>query len=637
MDDVATEWKPGDPIDYIQPEIPEFEMPPYAGQRYQTMVPDTLDLAERARLAIHAMTENPNPQADYESYWAIKWTPVPTMTSDFHSSTMTPKFQESVVLDRIMSGSEQNLHVDRRWMEITLHMQGPDGLIYTPTGGRPWAFRLDPAHLAGTPNAGAGQTVVPFINGQFLRTMSLYAARDGSSFWNDPLRRAVDGLVALAIDAGDYAYYWPGPLYAEKAPPPDVKPQYQFHMTEMSLIFWGLLSAYRQISYEPALSLARKLIAFHRPTFFTPEGAYLTTQKGAWKSHVRGHARAVLAMAEYALLTDDQELLAFVVKSYEWARSRSEALTGYIPNLIPSPEWQQPVIEGDLDEGTDASFVDDSYNGCEIMGLVDLIAIALQLSEAGVADYWDDVDRWTRNMLAESQLLQTDWVYHLPGSARVSLQLEPGQTTERVAERNLGAWATNATPNDWYEGLIGSSEHLHGDGFVHGDTAAGGRGLYWIWQRILTYNQGKLNVNLLFNRASPWADVDSYIPYQGRVDVKVKQPADLAVRIPEWVAPREARVQVNGSERSLGWAGRYAQVGGVQPEDRVTLTFPIAERTDEVFIQKRKYTLVRRGNDVVAIYPRGRYYPFYQRDHYRSGEPRWRKVMRFLTDRRVDW
>lgn len=41
------------------------------------------------------------------------------MTSDFHSSTMTPKFQESVVLDRIMSGSEQNLHGDRRWMEIT--------------------------------------------------------------------------------------------------------------------------------------------------------------------------------------------------------------------------------------------------------------------------------------------------------------------------------------------------------------------------------------------------------------------------------------------------------------------------------------------------------------------------------------
>ena len=31
-------------------------MPPYAGQRYQTMVPDTRDLAERARLAIHAMT-----------------------------------------------------------------------------------------------------------------------------------------------------------------------------------------------------------------------------------------------------------------------------------------------------------------------------------------------------------------------------------------------------------------------------------------------------------------------------------------------------------------------------------------------------------------------------------------------------
>jgi len=32
------------------------------------MVPDTLDLAERAHLAIHGMTEPTDPQADYEVY-----------------------------------------------------------------------------------------------------------------------------------------------------------------------------------------------------------------------------------------------------------------------------------------------------------------------------------------------------------------------------------------------------------------------------------------------------------------------------------------------------------------------------------------------------------------------------------------
>ena len=35
----------------------------------------------------------------------------------------------------------------------------------------------------------------------------------------------------------------------------------------------------------------------------------------------------------------------------------------------------------------------------------------------------------------------------------------------------------------------------------------------------------RLSVNLLLNRASPWVDVDSHIPYEGRVDLKVKHGA----------------------------------------------------------------------------------------------------------------
>ena len=182
---METNWKPGDPIGYINPEIPDFAIPPYDGQRYEATVPDTLDLAERARLAIHAMTENPNPEADYEPYWGIVWTPVPRMRSDFVSPSITPKFQEAVYLDRIMSGSEQNLHVDRRWMEVTLKCQGPDGLMYTPTRGRPWAFRLRPTHYAGgdTINSDAEQLIRPVSNGQLLRTTSLYAVRDGGSLF----------------------------------------------------------------------------------------------------------------------------------------------------------------------------------------------------------------------------------------------------------------------------------------------------------------------------------------------------------------------------------------------------------------------------------------------------------------------
>ncbi len=41
---MATDWKPGDPIGYVRPEIPDFEMPDYQGERYEAMAPDTWTL-----------------------------------------------------------------------------------------------------------------------------------------------------------------------------------------------------------------------------------------------------------------------------------------------------------------------------------------------------------------------------------------------------------------------------------------------------------------------------------------------------------------------------------------------------------------------------------------------------------------
>jgi len=269
----------------------------------------------------------------------------------------------------------------------------------------------------------------------------------------------------------------------------------------------------------------------------------------------------------------------------------------------------------------------------------------LKLSEAGVADYWDDVDRWVRNMIAESQMLTAEWVYYLPGSKggeslRVDepVKTDVVRTNDRVAERNLGGWPTYALPHDWCE-----KDGRGTNGFLPCDTAWATRAIYGVWNRIVTHKDGKLKVNLLLNRASRWADVDSYIPYQGRVDIKIKKPVDLSVRIAEWVKSKDANVQVNETDRKVSFDGRYALVGKVKPSDIVKVTFPIEERTDVVDIwmgmndTKVRYSLVRRGNDIVEIFPRGRYYPFYsQRGHYRTGQPRWRKVERFVSDEQIE-
>ena len=172
---------------------------------------------------------------------------------------------------------------------------------------------------------------------------------------------------------------------------------------------------------------------------------------------------------------------------------------------------------------------------------------------------------------------------------------------------------------------------------MHCCTGNATRALYYIWEHMLSYDEGTLSVNLLLNRPSPWADVHSHIPYTGQVDVAAKKPCKLRVRIPEWTQPSNVFCTVNGERRRLNWEGRHALIGEVQAEDRVAFTFPIAERTIETEIERSRYTLLLRGNEVVRIEPPGEYCPFYQRDHYRTGETRWRKMERFVSEEEIFW
>lgn len=121
----------------------------------------------------------------------------------------------------------------------------------------------------------------------------------------------------------------------------------------------------------------------------------------------------------------------------------------------------------------------------------------------------------------------------------------------------------------------------------------------------------------------------------GQVDVKVKQPVALSMRIPEWASPQQVRAQVNGQDRAVEWDGRYALMGDVKPGDGVTMTFPISERPRTEWVQGHRYNLVTKGNDVVCMEPPGENVPFYLRDHYRANGTRWRKIERFVADKLI--
>ena len=95
---IDADWKPGDPIGYVRDEIPDFDPPGYEGERYQTMVPDTLDLQDRAQLAVNCLTRNPDPLADYEMYFYAWVNRNPPMMQHDYNSHCQSKFMEALPL-----------------------------------------------------------------------------------------------------------------------------------------------------------------------------------------------------------------------------------------------------------------------------------------------------------------------------------------------------------------------------------------------------------------------------------------------------------------------------------------------------------------------------------------------------------
>jgi len=595
------------------------------------MVPDTFDIQSRCALAVNGLTGPTDTDRDHLLYFPVNFSANPPSMRHSKSDICQTKFMEALPLMRLASGSNLNDHVDPIWMATALRMIGPDGLVYWPA--LPWGKKPDWSE----PSSDAEHYAVPMFAGRTISAMTAYMLQDPNGPWRSEIERVVQALDALSIREGDYAYF-PQGGFVPNGPRP--------RSAELPIGIWaslpgwttqGLTHFFRATGYEPAGDLAGRLaryIAYHG-LYYGPEGEFLPEytrprssvrspatehpfDPGPWVEnhiHFQHHMVPLLGILEYALAAEDADLADFVRKSFEWGRSKGETTVGYFPENVENTEY----------EGSES---------CEVAGM---IGLALKLSAAGQGDYWDDADRWIRNQFAENQLRRSDWVYRMHTGGRVfprrrvplSATDESVETTDRVPERNVGAFAGWPSANDFYVG--------QGSGIMHCCTGNATRALYYVWEHILTYADGDLKVNLLLNRPSPWADVRSHIPYQGQVDVAVKQRCSVRMRIPEWVKPGEVTCRVQGQSCDLTWDGRYAVVGTVSASHLVELTFPIEEHVEHVDIEKQRYILTIKGNDVVNIDPPGRYCPFYQRDHYRENTTRWRMIERAVVQENIYW
>lgn len=621
---------PGARIDYINPDAPEFTLPVCSGESYEALVPDTLDLAERARLSINALTRMLNPNIDEQAYFAVHaMADPPTMIHTGASDLNTVgKFLEVLPLMRIMSGSRQGTDAEHVLLQNTLRDIGPDGMLYIPVGGRPYILppTFDPN--GGWPGQDTGIDQVGHLGYGTCRSLGallIYSQLDPDGPWRETAHRLNEAIKASIIVDGDSAYNFkpfmgPGEKVVQPKHPPEKI------VGGMSAWVIRYLMMYdRAFGDASAVELAHKMANYNMGllNYFGEDGQFLndvTTDMshGGPCAHFHSHVTNILAALDVVQKTGDRNLQARALAAYEWGKTpaaQGSNLIGYFPEVV---------------------FPKLGYINSEICEVSDMICAAILLSRIGI-DRWDDADRWTRNMLAEAQMTDTNWREdgHIPKDQLVVLNNAPPDrfTTDDVMERSVGCFAGWPGVNDW----VGRAHNDKSITTMNCCTSAGDRALYYVWRNMLDYDNGVLKLNLLFNRASKWADVDSYIPFEGRIDVRAKQQLKgLEVRLPQWVQPDDVSIEVDGNKQAVDLAGRYAAIGPLAAGQTAVVRFPITERTVKESIQGTEYTFVVRGNDVVSVDPPGKYRPLYQRSMYRTGLPTFRKVTRFVADENVD-
>ena len=151
-------------------------------------------------------------------------------------------------------------------------------------------------------------------------------------------------------------------------------------------------------------------------------------------------------------------------------------------------------------------------------------------------------------------------------------------------------------------------------------------------------SRGIAQVNLLLNRASPWLDIDSYLPYEGKVVIHNKKARQIQVRIPDWVDKNAVQCSLSGKAVPAQWLGNYLLFESTSPSDTLLIEFPVADYTQTFHFMEATYQCRFRGNTLVwgTKTGRGAWDPPQRAAYWKDTAPM-RTVTRYVAPVLIQW
>ncbi|WP_223192234.1 glycoside hydrolase family 127 protein [Paenibacillus sedimenti] len=545
------------------------------------LIPDTLLLEERAGHVLHAIIGMADEDFGYIPFFAANLMEKPAFLThgDWDYGSSHGRLVDALILARHMTGDERGRDIEERYRANFLSFFKEDGLSYRQINPKaPWETNA---------NLIDQRAVILALTSWYMSTGDRKIKRVAD--------KHVAALKRIAVKEKD-VWYYPASEYTVNGWPSTNA--VQLRLAPDPAAFCGrlvmpLLKYYELTGNTDAFELCQFFSALivHRSGVFNPDGSF--NDSLAYRSgHFHTRIGTLDALARFAWHTQDASIIHFVKKSYDWALTRCTSF-GWTPGDMHEQAFEH-----------------------ETCSLVDLISTGITLARSGYVEYWGIVERFLRNHLTESQLLNLDWVVDAGDKSGDDTGMK---SYFNVAERARGAFAGYSAPNDFCCNVSGGRGHTND--LQTCCIGSGTRGLFMGWSNTITEHNGTVSVNFLLNRGSRWLDVSSHLPHDGRVELDIHRSLPrLLIRIPEWagyakVAVRREQGNVvrtqTGSDPSMWVNQRFLALGEVQEGEKITVTFPLSERQTVERVVGQEFITRWRGDDVVHLSPEGTHHPFY--------------------------
>jgi hypothetical protein len=544
-------------------------------------IPDTLLLEERAGHVLHAIIGMADEDHNYIPFFGANLMDQPAYLThgDWDYGSSHGRLIDALILARHMTGDEKGRDIEAKYRENFLGFFKEDGLSYRLKNPKaPW----EP-----TANLIDQRAVILALTSWYMST--------GDRKIKHVADKHVAALKRIAIKERD-VWFYPASEYTVNGWPS--ANAVQLRLAPDPAAFCGrlimpLLKYYELTGNSDALELCQYFtqLIVHRSGVFNPDGSF--NDALAYRSgHFHTRIGTLDALARYALFTRDASITHFVKKSYDWALTWCTAF-GWTPGDIHDQAFEH-----------------------ETCSLVDLISTGITLAQSGYTEYWSVVERFLRNHLTESQLLNLDWVVDSDNKTNDDIGLK---SFFKVAERTRGAFAGYSAPNDFCCDVSGGRGHT--SDLQTCCIGSGTRGLFMGWSNTITESNGTVSVNFLLNRGSRWLDVSSHLPHEGRVDMEIHQNLPrLLIRIPDWAGYAKVIVRREQGDTVLTQAGsdpsiwvnqRFLVLGEARKGEKIRVTFPLSRRQTVEKAMGEEFITQWRGDDVIHLSPEGTHHPFY--------------------------